>query len=91
MTSQFFQCIGDDLRGYFVEPKYAGDTRMWIVPGTYRDDPSKPSAETQARALGWMTEEERHGVNDHHGVVHPDGYWAPDWQAACVFLRPVAV
>lgn len=41
--------------------------------------------ETQARALGWMTEEERHGVNDHHGVVHPDGYWAPNWQAACTY------
>lgn len=35
-----YQCIGDDLRGYFVEAKYAGDTAMWIVPGTYKDDPS---------------------------------------------------
>lgn len=42
----------------------------------------KVTAEFKARALGWLTETERHGVNDHHGVVHPDGRWAPDWEAA---------
>lgn len=41
--------------------------------------------EIEARALGWLTEEERHGVNDHHGVVHPQGWWQPDWESAVRF------
>lgn len=54
-----------------------------------------PEAERQARVDGWQTEAERHGVDDHHGVVHPDGWWAPDWASAvkgfgdrAVKLRP---
>ena len=35
-----YRCIGDDLRGYFVETRYPTGM-MWIVPGTYRDDPSR--------------------------------------------------
>lgn len=38
--------------------------------------------EAAARALGWMTEPELHGVDDHHGVVHPNGHWCPDWETA---------
>ena len=30
-----FRCVGDDLRGYFVEARYAGDPRVWMVPNTY--------------------------------------------------------
>lgn len=41
MTNTAFQCIGDDLRGYSVEPKYAGthQNQVWIVPGSYMEDP----------------------------------------------------
>lgn len=50
---------------------------------------TKPE-EIAARALGWVTEFERHGVDDHHGVVHPRGYWAPDWRAAVAFTPHAA-
>jgi hypothetical protein len=44
----------------------------------------KAAYEAQARAYGWMTDEEKHpGTGPYHGVVHPDGWWAPDWKAAC--------
>jgi hypothetical protein len=40
--------------------------------------------EAKARALGWVTDEEKYpGPFAHHGVVHPDGWWAPDWESAC--------
>lgn len=35
-----YQCIGDDLRGYFVEPKSPRGV-VWMVPGTMRDDPMR--------------------------------------------------
>ena len=57
MTNRY-QCIGDDLRGYFVEPKYP-DGRMWIVPGTYAEDPTNTEAAEKAaayRAL-WRVEQ----------------------------------
>jgi hypothetical protein len=44
-----YQCIGDDLRGYFVEPKYP-DGSMWIVPGTYAEDPTNTEAVEKAAA-----------------------------------------
>lgn len=31
-------CIGDELRGYYVETVWASDM-VWIVPGTYPEDP----------------------------------------------------
>jgi hypothetical protein len=39
MTKTNFQCIGDEMRGYFVEPKWPNG-RMWIVPGTSLEDPA---------------------------------------------------
>ena len=57
MTNRY-QCIGDDLRGYFVEPKYP-DGRMWIVPGTYAEDPTNTETVEKAaayRAL-WRVEQ----------------------------------
>ena len=39
--------------------------------------------EKLARKDGWVAEEEMHpGPVVHHGVVHPLGWWAPDWKAA---------
>jgi hypothetical protein len=35
-----YHCIGNDLHGYFVETTYPS-SMMWIVPGTYPDDPSR--------------------------------------------------
>lgn len=46
-------------------------------------EPPSP-AETAARALGWRTNIEAHGIDD-HGVVHLAGFWAPDWTAAVAF------
>jgi hypothetical protein len=40
--------------------------------------------ETEARAKRCLTEKERYPeIPVHNGVVHPDGYWAPDWKSAC--------
>ena len=39
-------------------------------------------AEKAARAAGWLTEKEMHGVETTRGVVHPNGRWAPDWKTA---------
>jgi hypothetical protein len=40
--------------------------------------------EAKARAAGWVTDEEKHpNTGPYRGVVHPDGWWAPDWKAAC--------
>jgi len=40
--------------------------------------------EAKARADGWITEEEKYpGPHAHYGVVHPEGWWAPDWECAC--------
>ena len=39
--------------------------------------------EGSARALGWMRDQEMHlGTGWSNGVVHPQGWWAPDWQEA---------
>lgn len=42
-----------------------------------------PSSEATARADGWRTTQEAHGDGaESYGVVHPDGRWAPDFEAA---------
>jgi hypothetical protein len=66
MTNRY-QCIGDDYRGYFVEAKYCGDTTVWIIPGTYHDDPAAtPERELarQAYLAQWKTwsDLEREGI-----------------------------
>ena len=57
---------------------------------------TKRNYEAEARANGWVTEKEKYPqLSVYEGVVHPDGWWAPDWQSACkgfgdhaVRLRP---
>lgn len=51
-----YQCIGDDLRGYFVEPKYPTG-QAWIVPGTYRDDPVNISPPPPTKSLHFSMSE----------------------------------
>jgi hypothetical protein len=42
--------------------------------------------EGSARAIGWVWDEELHpGKGWNNGVVHPQGWWAADWQEALRF------